>query len=262
MRYLVYFLTLFGAGVAEEGGIRTMPVSRTPEANTVVLRLAFPKEGALVGSSIWVQFRVDGFALGSPSPFERANEVAVSNMGQTVHVVIDNHPYFAINGPAIDPFDQSGNYYDTSYKFEIPFRLSQGQHTIRLFPTRSFGESLKGDNTFVASQFYVGSQKGDQEIDLSAPYLTYNEPNSHMSLQAGQPILLDFYVSNAELSADGYKVRLSIDGKSNRVLTSWQPYYIYGLKAGKHTVRLELLDEKNQQVSGPFNDVSQTIIVH
>jgi len=241
--------------------IRTMPVARTPESNTVVLNIAVPQSGQTVGRPVYIQFRIDGYALGAGSQFERASEVAVSNMGQTVHVIIDDQPYFAVNEPALDPFDEGGFYYDMSYKFEVPFRLSNGVHTIRMFPARSFGEALKGDNTFAAMNFYVGNESG-KAIDLSEPYITYNEPSDQMYLTENKPVLLDFYISNTELSPDGYKVRLTIDGKVNRSLTSWQPYYIYGLKKGKHKIRLELIDSKNKVVRGPYNTAEQTITIH
>lgn len=243
-------------------GIRTMPVVRTPESNTIVLAIAVPKPGQMLQNPVYIQFRIDGYALGAASQFERASELVETNMGQTVHVVIDNEPYFAVNEPAIDPFDESGFYYDMSYKFEVPFRLGPGMHTVRMFPARSFGESLKGDKTFAAMNFYVGNSAENWNIDLSAPYITYNEPSNNMYLQEGKPVLLDFYVSNAELSPDGYKVRLSIDGKIHRTISFWQPHYIYGLKKGKHTIGLELLDGENKVVPGPFNSVKQSITIH
>ncbi len=260
---MIQFLAalLLAIGSKEPSNIRTVPVSPTPESSTVMLKIAIPQNGQVVNTPVWVQFRIYGFALGAASQFERASEVAVSQKGQTVHVVVDDHPYFSINEPAIDPFDESGYYYDTSYKFEIPYRLGSGMHTIRMFPTRSFGESLKGDNTYAAIQFYVGDATENPNIDLSVPYITYNEPSPLMPLQAGKPVLLDFYLSNAELSPDGYKIRLSIDGKVNRTINYWVPYYIYGLSPGRHTIRLELLDSQNKQVPGSFNDVSQTITV-
>lgn len=252
------------AGKSAETNIRTMPVARTPESNTIVLTIAVPKDGTVLnGNPVWVQFRIDGFALGAgSSQFDRSSEIAVSQMGQTVHVVVDDHPYFPVNEPAIDPFDEGGYFYDMSFKFELPHRLSSGEHTLRVFPARSFGESLKGDKCFHAINFYVGSEKNDPEMDLTAPFITYNEPSDQMHLEEGKPVLLDFYVSNTELSSDGYKVRLSIDGKANRTLSTWQPYYIYGLKKGKHTVRLELLDGNNTLVPGLFNDVKQTFTIH
>jgi hypothetical protein len=259
-----YLLTALAAKTptpTEQSGIRTMPVARTPESNTIVLRIALPKDGEYVSPSSWIQFRIDGYALGTSSQFERASEIVESKMGQTVHVVIDEDPYFEVNEPALDPYNEGGYYYDTSYKFQVPYQLSEGMHTVRIFPARSFGESLKGDKTFQAIKLYVNSDEND-DVDLAAPYITYNEPSNNMKLVEGKPILLDFYVSNTELSADGYKVRFSIDGKVNRILTSWQPYYIYGLKKGEHTVRLELLDETGAVVPGRFNNVSHKIRVN
>ncbi|MES2273300.1 MAG: hypothetical protein V4487_03830 [Chlamydiota bacterium] len=243
--------------------IRVMPVARTPESNTIVLKVAVPEKGTVLdGNPVWIQFRIDGYALGSDSQFDRADEIVGTDMGQTIHVVIDDFPYFPINEPAIDPFNEDGYFYDTSYKFEVPFSLKQGMHTIRIFPARSFGESLKGENTFHGTYFYLGSQKNNQNLDLSGPYLTYNEPSDELPLASDKPVLLDFYLTNCELSPDGYKVRLTVDDTINRILTSWQPYYIYGLKKGRHKVLLSLLDSRNLVVPGQFNQVQRTITIH
>ncbi|HEY4255341.1 MAG TPA: hypothetical protein VGM34_03230 [Chlamydiales bacterium] len=244
--------------------MRVQPVSRTPAADTVKVVVALPKSGAVLkGNPVWVQLRVDGFALGADSgQFDRADEIAVSGMGQTIHLVVDDMPYFAVNEPALDPFNEQGFYYDTSYKFEIPKKLSKGLHVLRAFPARSYGESLKGEKTFFATTFYVGTNEDAKTIDLSKPYITYNEPSSQMELSTEQPILLDFYLSNCELTSDGYRVRLSLDGNVHRILSVWVPYYIYGLSRGKHTVRLELIDKHDKLVDGPYSDVSETIMVH
>lgn len=259
---IAIFTSLLLALSRGSSAVQTVPVTPTPEPSTIKLRVALPKDEQVVSIPVWVQFRVDGFALGAASQFDRSSEVAVSKLGQTVHVIVDNHPYFPINEPAIDPFNEGGNFYDTSYKFEIPYRLGEGIHTIRMFPARSYGESLKGENTYVALQFYVGHKKNNPQMDLTKPYITYNEPSSLISFSSKKAVLLDFYVTNATLSSNGYKVRLSIDGQVNRLLTSWVPYYIYGLQPGRHTIRLELLDAQEKLVPGLFNDVSETITVH
>ncbi len=245
-----------------EESIRVQAVSRTPESLTSSIAIALPRQNQIVKNPVWVQVRVDGYPIAAGSQFDRADEIAVSDMGQTLHVVIDNMPYFPINGPAIDPFDEEGWYYDTSYKFKLPKSLTTGQHILRIFPARSFGEALKGEKTFSVTTFYVGDTDSRLDIDLSKPYLTYNEPSNHLYLTQSKPVLLDFYLSNCELTPDGYKVRLTVDGLTTRLLTSWQPYYIYGLRRGNHTIRLELVDRNDKRVSGAFNDVSQTITIH
>jgi hypothetical protein len=258
-------LSLIEPSLASRNGseqIRIVPVKRTPEAKSVVLAIAVPKDGVLVHDNpVWVQFRLDGYALGVGSQFDRRHEVGVSRDGQTVHAIIDNDPYIAVDEPAIDPFKEDGWYYDVSYKFEIPHRLKEGLHTIRMFPARSYGESLKGDSTFQSAYFYVGRKAGDGASVLNEPYLTYNEPSDQIPLTEDKPALLDFYITNCELSTDGYRVQLTVDNSMKRTLTSWQPYYIYGMKRGKHTIRLQLLDPRGNVVKGPFNDVERTIYV-
>lgn len=248
---------------SNRSSVRTVPVARTPEGTAIQLAIALPQKGQVLNNPVWVQFRIDGYALGAgSSQFDRADEIAVSDMGQTVHVVVDNYPYFPIAEPAIDPFLNGEVYSSMSYKFEIPYRLGNGMHTIRIFPARSYGESLKGETTMATGTFYIGNANDNPDMDLSKPFLTYNEPSNELYLTEEKPILLDFCVSNAELSPDGYKVRLSIDGRINRTITSWQPYYIMGLKRGKHTISLELLDAENEVVPGHFNFVTRTITVH
>jgi hypothetical protein len=254
--------------VAQKGApmdqIRIVAVDSIPEPETVVTAIQLPHDGDVVdGNPVWVQIRVDGYALGTNSQFDRAGEIANSDQGQTIRVVVDNNPYFIVNGPSIQPFNEEGFYYNQSYKFEIPYRLKDGFHSIRIFPARSFGESLKGSRTYQAGHFNVGKGgSGSQADALFKPYLTYNEPSDQMNLMENKPVLLDFYITNCELSPDGYKVRLTLDGKIQRTIASWRPYYIYGLKKGKHTLRLELVDEKNKVVPGPYSDVQQTITVH
>ncbi len=239
-----------------------LPVSRSGESTTATLTVAEPKEGQTgMQNPVVVQFRVDGYPLGTGSPGPRANEIAASPKGQTVHIIVDNHPYFAVNKSSVDPFNEGGNFYDSSSQFKIPYHLKNGAHVVRMFLARSYGEGLKGSNTFKVLTFSVGDKKGTINQDLDGPYLTYNEPSDHLPLKEGKPILLDFYVANCELTPKSYNVLLTIDGKFKRKLSSWQPYYIYGMKEGKHTVALELLGPNGKRVKGPFNKVERTIEV-
>ena len=99
-------------------------------------------------------------------------------------------------------------------------------------------------------------------MDLSGPYLTYNEPSGFLNIKDKEPVLLDFYLTNAFLSEDGYFVRLTIDNKIKRKLSKWSPYYIYGLGKGKHTIRLELMDKNIEKVPGLFNDTTRSFTIN
>lgn len=257
---------LYGATLEEPlpnpGSVRVIPVDRTPEPDHVSVKILFPKEGEVRTSSpVKGQIRLDGLYLGVDSEFDREKEIYNSKEGQTLHIIVDNQPYFTVNEALIDSLDNDQEYYDQTADFIIPFRLDPGMHVIRTFPARSFNECLKGSKTFAARIFYFKEEKNDSKIDLTAPYLTYNEPQGEYTFRKGQPILLDFYVSNCSLSRDGYKVRLTINHDDERILSSWQPYYIYGLTKGVHAIKLELLDQENKLVSGPFNKTERTIVL-
>lgn len=244
--------------------IRVIPVEATRDPDYVNTYIRYPKDKEMRKSSpVKGQIRVEGAALGVDTDQPRKREIWNDSEGQSLHIFIDNQPYFSVNEALIDALDDMEDYFDSTAEFEIPFKLQPGMHVIRTFPVRSYNESFKSGGAFAASVFYFQEAKGNSDVDLSKPYLTYNEPQGEYDYDRKnlQPILLDFYVTNCELSRDGYKVRLTIDNDTQRILTSWQPYYIYGLKRGQHRIRLELLDPQNNYITGPFNDVTRTIVI-
>ena len=267
MRWVLCMLCVASLATAAElkplkvnpGELRIVPVEPTPESNSARLVIVFPAEGDIKTSNpVNVEMRVGGYPIGVDSDFPRAKEIFDDREGQAIHVFIDNEPYFAINEAFVDSYNDSEVYFDKSLDFDIPFRLSSGQHIIRAFPVRSYNESLKGDNCFAARSFFFASGEPMEDVDLAAPFLTYNEPQDDYDYDPAVPILLDFYISNAVLSSDGYKVELSVDGKKERVLSRWVPYYIYGLKRGTHTIHLRLIDSKNKPLPGVFNSVERS----
>lgn len=249
---------------ANTNGVQVVPVDPTPDPNEVETRILYPKQNELrMSSPVKGQIRAQGFALGVDSVAQpRKHEIWNDSEGQSLHIFIDNQPYFAVNEALIDALDDTEDYFDQTAEFEIPFKLQPGMHVIRVFPVRSYNESIKSARAFAASVFYFQEKKDNPQIDLNKPYLTYNEPQGEYDYsKKTQPILLDFYLTNCTLSKDGYKIRLTIDNDNQRILTSWQPYYIYGLKRGMHRIRLELLDPQNNPVGGLFNDIQRSIVI-
>lgn len=245
--------------------VRIVPVHPTPQPNSVQISIVYPENREIVKKDpIGLQMRLRGFPLGVYSQFERANEVRNSKLGQTVHVFVDNNPYFALDNEYEYNFNQSRIFYDQVLNYEIPYKLSPGKHIIRAFPCRSFGESLKDPGSFTYSVFTIpgGESHELKEFDPNAPFLTYNEPQGTFRYAPNRAILLDFYLSNCRLSSDGYKVRLVIDGNEIEKLTNWIPYYVYGLTQGKHEIELELIDKKGNRVSNQFTHVKRTITLY
>ncbi len=257
------FAATIKAPKVNPGELRIMSVDPSPESDNVRLFFSFPEEGDVKdsGRAVNIEMRLEGFPLGTNTQMPRTKEIFNDPEGQSLHVFVDQEPYFPVNEAFIDALDNNEIYYDQTIDFDLPMRLKPGAHVIRAFPVTSFNESVKGDRAFAVRTFYVERQEPLKNIDLSGPYLTYNEPQGEYDYNPQEPILLDFYITNAQLSEDGYKVNLYVDGKKERVLSRWVPYYIYGLTKGKHKVRLQLLDYKNKPVGGAFNDVQREIVL-
>ncbi len=241
--------------------IRVIPVEPTAQPDSTELRLVFPKEGKLFSeNSIPIEIRLEGYPLGINSDFSRCREIRNSEEGQAIHIFVDGRPFFSVNEAIDETSENEEINYDQTIKTTIPYKLSKGVHILRAFPVRSFQESLKKSGCFKATYFYLGSEEKKPSIDLSKPYLTYNQPEGVYSKE--KPVLLDFYLSNIELGEDGYKVRLTIDKKKSPIfLHEWRPYYIHGLAKGSHTIQLELLDSKGRVVDPLFKDLQRTITV-
>ena len=258
-------LPIFSADMEDqtinETGIQIVAVSPTPEPEEVELNIVYPPNGYMDDNlPIRFEARIDGFPVRTDSQFDRAKEIAVNPNGQSLHVIIDDKDYFEAYEALFDALDNHDLYYNEKVDFTPPFKLSPGKHYIRIMPTRSYGESLKGQGCFVAQVFYYKNKDDKIKMNLKKPFLTYNEPQG--TYPARKPVLLDFYVSNCVLSKDGYKVRLTLDGKIKRNIYTWTPYYIYGLAKGSHTLKLELIDPTNHVVPGVFNTVEKTIDIN
>jgi hypothetical protein len=254
-------LLLFITGVTW-GDIRVVPMDPTPEPDEVEVTIVFPKSYEIKSSNpVQLQFRLDGYSVGQDSEFPRAKELGNSTEGQSLAVFIDNYPPLYINDSLVNALDDTTYYYDQILEVSVPYKLEEGMHLIRTFPVRSFQESLKGDSAFAMDIFYMNVKKGNPDVALKQPLLTYNQPRGTFKYAFQRPILLDFYLTHCQLSKDGYKIRLTIDDINQRFLTLWTPYFIYGLQKGAHKIRLELLDPSEKVVPGPYNDITQTINV-
>jgi hypothetical protein len=94
--------------------------------------------------------------------------------------------------------------------------------------------------------------------DLSKPMLFYSRPKGEYKDAETDAVLLDFYLMNCDLSADGYKVKATING-TTFILTKWCGYFMEGLPLGKNIIELTLLDKNNNVVESLYNNVTREI---
>jgi len=106
----------------------------------------------------------------------------------------------------------------------------------------------------------VGAPDGSHSIDPAAPLLTYSRPKGAYEGKAADSILLDFWLRNATLGPDGYRVRYTVDDWAT-TLTEWKPVKLTGLSDGTHSIKLELLDPTGAVVAGEYNSTTRVITV-
>lgn len=101
-------------------------------------------------------------------------------------------------------------------------------------------------------------------VDKSKPLLTYSRPKGEYKGTEADPIMIDFWLTNARLAGDGgeYRVRYTIDGGTPQYIDSWKPLWLSGWSPGRHTVKLELVDKQGNLVdNGGYNATTREISV-
>ena len=240
------------APVATAPGITIEPATGSPAYPDAKLVIVSPREGQVLKNatdSVLVVMQVSGITLGAPTDADSTRGIAYSKQGQHIHIIVDDKPYMA--------------YYKNGQPFNVGL-LAPGMHTVRAFPSYSWHESIKAPNAFGARTFFVGSApEGNVAVknNLTAPLLTYSRPKGTYIGSDTAKVLLDFYVTNATLAANGYKVKLTIDTTAMPDIVKWQPYFIEGLAQGKHTIKMQLVDSTGHAVPGTYNSLSSEITI-
>lgn len=198
------------------------------------LEIVSPRMGATVeGPDVPVTFILKNYEVYFDS---------TRGKGQHLHFILDNQPYVPLY--SAKPYTAKG--------------LAPGTHTIRMFPSREWHESIKNSGAFAMVTFNVGKADGQNTPNPKKPLLTYSRPKGEYVGQAADSIMVDFWLKKAKLGKGDYQVRLTVDGTPETLL-DWEPIWKTGLAMGEHRFKLELLDKAGQPVPGPFNVTERTI---
>ncbi len=241
------------------------------------LEIEAPVEGSTVESStVRVMLKLSGDLKG----YKPAKDPD-TGMGNHIHVILDNQPYEA--------------FYNIDGMFELR-NVTDGEHTLRVFPSRPWHESYKDVGAFQMVKFSVKNGSADTSkpattnsgdkmsnsntepkaeghdmaastagsVDAKKPLLTYSRPKGEYKGADADAIMLDFWLSNAKLTGDGgeYRVSYSVDGSEPKFIEKWEPIWLSGWTNGKHSVKLELVDKDGKVVdNGGYNSTTREITV-
>ena len=245
------------------------------------LRVIAPAKNAVInGSTVEVKLDLSGDLKGYMPHKDPA-----TGKGNHIHVILDNQPYEA--------------YYELGQPFELR-NVAEGKHTLRVFPSRPWHESFKNDGAFQMVAFTVKgggdatkpttTNKGQTvaspspsssaspspakegkdfatksnagEVDATKPLLTYSRPKGEYTGADTEAIMIDFWLVNAKLQSQGgdYRVRYTIDNGAPMFIDAWEPIWLSGWTAGKHSVKVELVDKNGQVVdNGGYNSTTRDI---
>ena len=235
------------------------------------------KDATINGSRVEVKLDLSGDLKGYMPHKDPATQ-----KGNHIHIILDNQPYEA--------------YYEMGQPFEMR-NVSEGKHTLRVFPSRPWHESYKNATAFQMVTFtvkgggdatkptttntgktmaspaasatparegkdYAASQAGN--VDPAKPLLTYSRPKGEYKAEDADPIMIDFWLLNGKLQSNGgdYRVRYSVDGGEARFIDTWGPIWLSGWTNGKHSVKVELVDKSGNLVdNGGYNSTTREITV-
>lgn len=171
-------------------------------------------------------------------------------LGPHLEFILDNQPAIKI------------------YDLNEPLVLSDllpGTHTIRVFAARPWDESYKNQGAYAQTTFHVYTKTEENNPDRAKPLLTYNLPKGSYG---AEPIMLDFYLSNAPLhlvaqenpddNIVDWRIRVTVNG-SSFVVDRWEPIYLKGFDPGVNWVKLEFLDEQGNSVNNVFNNTARSL---
>lgn len=266
------------------------------DAAAPALTFVEPREGATVqGSTVKVQLKLAGDLKGY-----QPHKDPATGMGNHIHVILDNQPYEAYYELG-RPFELrnisegahtirvfASRPWHESYKNEgsfqmVSFTVKGGGDASQ--PTTTAGGQKMADNANAsktppavvpspgaspAASPTPGPEGKEMPpstagaVERTKPLLTYSRPKGEYKGPDADAIMIDFWLSNAKLQGDGgeYRVRYSVDGGEAKYLDKWEPIWLTGWAAGKHTVKLELVDKSGNVVdNGGYNSTSRDITV-
>ena len=242
-----------------------------------VLQIVEPAANSTGGSStVKVKLNLSGDLKGYKPMMD-----AATKMGNHIHIILDNQPYEA--------------FYNLDGEFELR-NVADGEHTLRVFPSRPWHESYKTDGAFQMVKFSVKNGGADAAkpattasgqtmananpsaapegkemqkttagaVDTAKPLLTFSRPKGEYKGADADAIMIDFWLSNAKLQGDGgeYRVRYSVDNSEAKYIDKWQPIWLSGWTNGKHSVKVELVDKAGSIIdNGGYNSTTREITV-
>ena len=225
IRIYLFIITVLTISCNNSKKITITKLEGSPDYDNSKLTL----DSLSVDDKYMFSFGVENYDLGIQTLNKFKFNLANSDKGQHIHLIVNNDPYSA------------------HYSENFEKKLDEENNVILAFLSRSYHESVKNPNAFIFKQ--IGE---DDKIDMTKEFLFYSRPKGVYSGKDTERLLLDFYLVNTNISPNGNKVRATIQN-SEFIIDEWAPFYIEGLPKGEISIKLELLNSNGDLIDSPFN---------
>jgi len=250
------------------------------------LKIVTPANNSTItGSTVEVKLNLSGDLKGYMPHKDPA-----TGKGNHIHVILDNQPYEAYYELG-QPFELrnvvegkhtlrvfASRPWHESFKNDGVFQMAtftvKGGGDASKPTTTKSGQTVANNNSSPSASPGASPQATKEGKDMQAttagavdaakPLLTYSRPKGEYKGADADPVMIDFWLSNAKLKDDGgdYRVRYIIDNDEARFIDKWEPIWLSGWTAGKHTVRVELVDKDGKPVdNGGYNTTTREITI-
>ena len=189
-----------------------------------------------------VNFDVVNYDLTKMTMDMNSDDCANSEQGQHIHFIMDNKPYQALYKP------------ENSVKLPV-----NSEHYLLCFLSRSYHLSVKSPDASLLIHFKIDENgKYIQLPTPTKPMLFYSRPKGEYVGKDTQNVLLDFYVKNAKIGPNDYKVKVNV-ADTTFTVDHWQPYFIKNAPMGNLKLKIQLLDGAGKEVSGPNTSLERSV---
>ena len=227
---------------AGTASVRAEALPPSPEPAAARLSLRAPRKPVPLTETPTVTIRVQGFALGKPTPGEPPAGLAHDPRGQHVALLVDDEPYRPLYG--VDEPISLG-------------KLNPGTHLVRAVLVRSWGESLKSSRAMARAELSVRTKRF--RTVRGGALLTLIQPRDVVA-DGTDEVLLDLRLDRYRLGLGSGSLRLILDGQEFH-LGHAGAYRLRGLRPGPHTLTLDTLDRFGDPVLRRFAGIERRFTV-
>ena len=254
---------------------------------TPTLKITEPKAAATIESStVKVKIELSGDLKGYMPHMDEATK-----MGNHVHIILDNQPYEAYYNIAQEfelrnvadgehtlrafPSRPWHEAYKNAGAFQmVKFTVKNGGADASKPTTTNNGNTMANSNAAPTPEGKDMQSTTAGAVDPKKPLLTYSRPKGEYKGADADAIMIDFWLANAELTGDTtcpdrsstckptYRIRYTVDNGEPQYIDNWKPIWLSGWTAGKHTIKLELVNERGILVeNGGYNSTTRDITI-